>query len=302
MVNSSKCCFRMGHNVQQTIATLVLLFLISNVDCAHILAFTAIAVKSHFILMDPLLQALAARGHQLTVYTSFPKDSTPPNVTHVDCGTGRTVYFNNIEYDVAQSVMANEFDSVHHLFDTVNEDCEFVYKTVKFGAFANKKINLVIAEMFAGDCFVHIAHKLGVPLVSMATNVPMPWTCDKFGLPDNPAYIPNSLSSYTPDMNLSQRIRNTLVLVYGKLMFAFVSNPISQAYAEGYYQEPLPWVEDVARNSSLLLVNSHFSLSHSRPFPPNVVEIGGMHIGEKRALPKVSCMYSFEVTISIYLN
>lgn len=271
-----------------------LLALVYVGDCAHILAIVPLAVKSHYILMEPLLRALAARGHQLTVYTSFPNNSPMDNFTYIDCATGRHTFENNLDYEQFQSAMGNAFGSVHHLFRTANEDCEFVYKKSKLEAIANKTFDLVIVEMFASDCFVHSAYRLGVPLVSIATNVPMPWTSDNFGLPDNPSYIPNSLSSYTPDMNLWQRVMNTLILFYGKIMFKFVSNPTSQRYAEDFYQEHLPWVEDIAKNSSLLLVNSHFSLSHSRPLPPHVVEVGGMHIKEKQPLPEVCHVLELE--------
>jgi glucuronosyltransferase len=40
-------------------------------------------------------------------------------------------------------------------------------------------------------------------------------------------------------------------------------------------------------SSSLVLLNSHFSLNHPRPLPPAVIEVGGLHVSRtKGKLPK----------------
>lgn len=44
----------------------------------------------------------------------------------------------------------------------------------------------------------------------------------------------------------------------------------------------IPDLRDLADNTSLIFVNQHFSFSGPRPLPPNVVEIGGIHIEQSR--------------------
>lgn len=44
----------------------------------------------------------------------------------------------------------------------------------------------------------------------------------------------------------------------------------------------IPDLRDLADNTSLIFVNQHFSFAGPRPLPPNVVEIGGIHIKQSR--------------------
>lgn len=48
----------------------------------------------------------------------------------------------------------------------------------------------------------------------------------------------------------------------------------------------LPDLRDLSDSTSLIFVNQHFSFAGPRPLPPNVVEIGGIHIKESpQSLP-----------------
>lgn len=54
----------------------------------------------------------------------------------------------------------------------------------------------------------------------------------------------------------------------------------------------IPDVHDLAKNTKLLFVNQHFALHGPRPLPPNVIEIGGIHIEKTRKpLPTVKPIY-----------
>lgn len=265
------------------------LCLVSAGHCSRILAILPIPVKSHYLVMEPLLQALAARGHQVTVYSSFPQKTPLPNLTDIDISHGRRLHVNNFNYSQMKFLLGNAVKDMHHTMRLTLNDCqEVLNKTrLKYFDYKKEKYDLLITEMFSADCYVHFANRLNVPLVSMVTSLPHPWISDKFGLPDDSAYIPNCLSDLPPDMSLLQRIKNTIILTYAKVMYNSVSNARSQQLAEDYFQERLPWVGDVANNSSLLLVNTYLSLSQSRPLPPNVISVGGIHIKDQQPLPKV---------------
>lgn len=53
-------------------------------DSAQILAFMPIAAKSHWNVVDVVLQTLVARGHNVTAITPFVKNKTVKNYTEVD--------------------------------------------------------------------------------------------------------------------------------------------------------------------------------------------------------------------------
>lgn len=56
----------------------------SHVDGAQILALMPVAAKSHWNVMDSVLQTLVAGGHNVTVLTPFLKDEPIANYTELD--------------------------------------------------------------------------------------------------------------------------------------------------------------------------------------------------------------------------
>lgn len=62
----------------------------------------------------------------------------------------------------------------------------------------------------------------------------------------------------------------------------------SDAMARKYLNDDsMPYLGDLMHETSLMLVNTHYSLSGSKAFPPTVVEIGGVHIREPKPLDEV---------------
>lgn len=73
----------------------------------------------------------------------------------------------------------------------------------------------------------------------------------------------------------------------------------SNAVAKNFFGEDLPDLRELAQNTSLFLVNSHFSTNQARPTVPNFIEVAGLHASQPKALPKVifvslenNCCYS----------
>lgn len=54
------------------------------------------------------------------------------------------------------------------------------------------------------------------------------------------------------------------------------------------FGDDMPSVTDIGKKISLLLVNTHYSLSGPRSLSPKVIEVGGVHIKEPKAIDEVS--------------
>lgn len=50
----------------------------------------------------------------------------------------------------------------------------------------------------------------------------------------------------------------------------------------------MPDIRDLVQQTSLILVNQHYSLSGAKPLSPAVIEIGGIHIQKPKTLELVS--------------
>lgn len=110
------------------------------------------------------------------------------------------------------------------------------------------------------------------------------------GQPQNPAYVPTNVDIYNDKMTLTERVKNAFSLFCMQVAYHYFFLPREQALAEVHFGPGLPPLAEIAKNTSLLLANVHFSLNLPRPVVPQMVEVGGIHIQPPRPLPKVSCL------------
>lgn len=54
------------------------------------------------------------------------------------------------------------------------------------------------------------------------------------------------------------------------------------------FGETFPSVTELSKHISIMFVNTHYSLIGPKPLPPTVVEVGGVHIKEPKAIDEVS--------------
>lgn len=69
------------------------------------------------------------------------------------------------------------------------------------------------------------------------------------------------------------------------LMYRFIFVPQAQAVAEKKFG-PIPSVNDLAANTSIVFVNTHFTLNGPRPWNPNIIEVGGINVVPPMPLPQ----------------
>ncbi|XP_046661711.1 UDP-glucosyltransferase 2-like [Homalodisca vitripennis] len=267
----------------------LLLLAAGTSDCARILVMQPHNARSHSIAVEPLFEELASRGHHLTLVTSFPHKPPLPNLYEIDVSYRLRPMISNFSFEAINRLMPNSFQSPLFMSDLELYLCNNSYSEPQVQKLldSDEKFDLVITEIFSSDCFAPLAHRFNAPLVSVVTSCSLPWVADRVGLPDNPSYIPNYLAGLPTNMDLYQRVYNTVLLVWAKLVHRYYAIPQSQNMANEVYGSSTPPINDLIKNTSLVLVNSHISLSLSRPFPPNVVEIGGIHIrNTSNSLPK----------------
>lgn len=149
--------------------------------------------------------------------------------------------------------------------------------------------DVILHEHFNTECFLVLNHIFKAPSIGLAPCTVMPWNNNRYGIPTNPSYIPINLLPFSDNMTFWERLVNTVnYFLHSYLMANFLQTRPADALIKKYFGDNMPSVEDLARNVSLYLVNSHFSLNKPRPFPPNVIEIAGAHLDKPKPLPPVS--------------
>jgi glucuronosyltransferase len=88
-------------------------------------------------------------------------------------------------------------------------------------------------------------------------------------------------------MSFSERLINVIANVAMKTIFSVTERIVTEGYVHKHIGNDVPPLSVIARNTSLLLVNTHFSLNRPRPLVPGIVEVGGLHLKPPKKLPKV---------------
>lgn len=233
--------------------------------------------------MAPLFQELSARGHEVIVVSSFPR----PNSRDIDLSSVLPVAINNYTMETVTEKMPNLYKTVHFISEISINACIKLLKDERVLNILNEKFDLVIGEIFGSDLTNYLAYRMKVPVINFVTSIALPWISERTGLPDNPAYIPNYFVDYGTNMSFLERAYNTFTLMYEKIAYYYYCDLPTHRIVQEFFGEEPPSPEEVNRYTSLVFINSHFSLSHSRPFTPNVIEVGGIHIKEKQNLPQV---------------
>ncbi|XP_053677533.1 UDP-glycosyltransferase UGT5-like [Anopheles nili] len=258
-------------------------------DGAKILGIFPTSSRSHYIVGSALMKELARRGHEVTVISPFPQKKPLKNYRDIDV-TGA---------DEAVK------DLVPNLLDMANQGIwESITLTYKFGQMlanitlqhpnvgkliaSNEKFDLVVMENFLNDAHLGFAHHFKAPCVALSTFGASRWTNDMVGTPSPISYVPHPFLSFTDRMSFVQRIGNTLMNVMDMVLGQLLDYPVQSAMYEEAFPDPKPTLEQLRRSSvSLVLLNNHFSLSYPRPYVPNMIEVGGMHVNRKpKPLPE----------------
>uniref|UniRef100_A0A1B6GDR0 UDP-glucuronosyltransferase n=1 Tax=Cuerna arida TaxID=1464854 RepID=A0A1B6GDR0_9HEMI len=88
-------------------------------------------------------------------------------------------------------------------------------------------------------------------------------------------------------MTLYQRTVNTVAWLMSTIAIHPLNYDLNNAPIQHYLDASAPTVQDIINSrTSLVMVNSHFSMLQSRPLVPNFVEIGGIHIKDAKPIPK----------------
>ena len=271
----------------------LILFIVNTFHCvepARILSVFAHIGKSHFDVFEPYLEQLALRGHEVVSISHFPRKQPLQNFRDIDL---RGTFVINNTVDIIDLNLLQDFGNVESLLMLSywgELACEgtFQHPEVQKLLHSDIKFDLLVTEMFNTDCFLSLAHKFKIPVITFSTCVFMPWHPDRIGEPDNPSYIPIQFVKSSCRMDFSERLLNTFWQVFHKIGSYYLMNIRAHKVASKYFDDSLPPLSELARNTSLVFSNNHFSVNGPRPHVPGVIEIGGIHIKPAKKLPKVS--------------
>lgn len=144
-----------------------------------------------------------------------------------------------------------------------------------------EQFDVIIMEIFLNDAMFGFGHHFNAPIIGLSTFGSSQRTNDLVGTPAPLSYVTNFRLSYTDRMTFSQRLVNVWYGMVEKFHKFFIYMPIQLKIYEDIFSNPKPPLDALRVNVSLVLLNSHFSLNYPKPYVPNMIEVGGMHINSK---------------------
>lgn len=98
--------------------------------------------------------------------------------------------------------------------------------------------------------------------------------------------VPNLMTDFTQHMTFLERAINPLNFLFYRILFSLTMLPAADNLLQEFFPG-MPPLETLYYNSSLTLINGHFSIDGQTPLLPSQVEIGTINAKRPEPLPQV---------------
>lgn len=262
-------------------------------NSARILAVFVFPGRSHWMMIDAILNGLLDRGHHVTTIANYPLSRQHANYTDFRVAPIYDFWKKSVKveslYDLTEI-------SIHQmlmdfLFSLGLETAEYGFTRENVKEFILKDeshFDLILAEQFYQEAYLMFAHKYKAPIVTVGTFGFAHYMGPMMGMMNMYSHVPHEFLPLMDKMTFPQRIYNTAVSLYEQTLRAFYYLPKQEAMAKqnfGHLPGPLPKVVDLERQVSVILLNSYYPLTAARARVPGMIQVGGLHIKEPKPLP-----------------
>ncbi|XP_062549713.1 UDP-glycosyltransferase UGT5-like [Armigeres subalbatus] len=257
-------------------------------EAANILGVLPTWAKSHYIIGAEYMRSLALAGHNVTVVTPFQLADAPPSYREIvmdgilDASAG--LEKNYFKYKEGSFIMILSM-LYNGLADTT---CNFVLKHPKVASLmkSDQQFDAVIVESFMTESIYGLAQHFNAPLIVFSTLGSNLWTNGLVGASAPFSTVAHLMLGLTDQMNFWERMLNTVVGISEQIYYeAVYLRRQKRFYDEAFPQASMSF-EQQLKNTSLVLLNQHFAIGSARSYPPNMVEVGGIHIRKIQPLPE----------------
>lgn len=259
----------------------------SNAD--RILVLAPVCSKSHKISFMPIAEALAEKGHQVTVVTPFPplSDHTVKNLTEITVGN----IFNDVSVDWFEIQRASTLKfligTMMQFRQIMKEGYDNLMKNEEFKKIIESRAaDLIIVDAILNDFVLPIVDHFKVPFIFFCPSSGVHWVINAANAPQEYATVPTGLGDNHNEMTFMERLVNFLSgEVFLVLQKHFIFKMLDD-YAKKDFPGSRP-IAEIERDSQLCFINAHPATAWTRSLPPNVVPISALHTRPAKPLPQV---------------
>ncbi|NXP58832.1 UD11 glucuronosyltransferase, partial [Chloropsis cyanopogon] len=249
---------------------------------------------SHWLSMKKLLIALSKRGHEIV--TIAPESKILIDSTGVyELKTYPVPLMKEDVEEHIRSLCAKSFSQEPFLVRFWKLLLEYRQSGTLFHASCKALLYNQELMKYIGDshfdalltdpvspCGQIIALHFSIPSVFFLRLIPCALEVRAAQGPDPPSYVPRMFSENTDHMTFSQRVKNFLIALSESFICHTAYSQFEELASE-FLQKPMTMTE-ILSHGSIWLRRIDFVLEYPMPIMPNMVFIGGIHCGEKKAL------------------
>ncbi|KAK7865281.1 hypothetical protein R5R35_012577 [Gryllus longicercus] len=262
-------------------------------SASNVLMILTTPTPSHHIWSSPLVEALAARGHNLTVLSPTPLK--PPRANVTDIVIEGSLEYTDADTDYHALTQISTLEWIRTTMEWYANSCNYSLSTKGvrqlFDYPDDFRFDLIVIEGSGGECLLGFVEKFGRPPVVAINGFGNPqWLNWNVGNPDHPAYVSHSQLTLRWPFSFTDKLKNVLMylatLYHYYVEFLPANDRMLHTYFAGAVASRAAPVAETLANVSVVLVNAHHSLDGARPFVPALVPIAGIHIKQPKPLPK----------------
>lgn len=276
------------------LVVLTLTYILSQTECAKILGVFPIPSVSHQVVYRALFKELHDRGHDVTVVTTDPIQINSTRYKQVDIGP--ISYSKWREYfDFAQQFGERKpfaYEAVDMFMEAFNKIFEAQMNQTNMQEFIQKDehFDLIAFEWLLTPAYYRLVCKYSAPYVGLTSLSALINGQESVGNPSHPGYLPELLLENLDSMNYYERVCSLLYYIWFKYKYYHVYLPQQEEISRRYIPGDCPYIGDIENNVSLVLANTHPTLTFPRPNVPAMIEFGGppLHMPPVKPLPSVS--------------
>lgn len=254
----------------------------------RILVLAPLCSKSHKISFMPIVEALAEKGHHVTVVTPFSTDNRVENVDEI-------VLENDIFKDLnidwfkmqRESTIESFIRTITMFQTTMKTGYELLMSNKEFRKILDSRdVDLVIVDAILNDFVLPVVEHLNVPYIFYCSASGVPWVMDAVNVPHQYASVPGGLGDNGSQMTFLERMGNLISIE----MFLLVRKIFWLDILDDRIRRDFPnsrSVSEIERDSQLCIINSHPATAWARPLPQNMVPIPALHTRPAKPLPQV---------------
>jgi len=261
-----------------------------SVTSYHVLVVNSMGTRSHLIQMAALVEELLERGNQVTsilfgglniqgenykeIVLPYDFKALVKEHSKMVMEKGGTGFFN-------PKMWLWSYKTRRDLWESVTQAL-FQDNRVKSLLDSKPVVDVVITVLHSGAIF---AEYFDCPIIQFSPAGPVPFQMVGTGNIMNPSIQPLITSPFIEPLTFYQRLTNHFSLATFDISMDYSADGIHEA--QKAIDKEIDHPKDILRKrTALVIACSHYVTHGSWPYLPNVIEVGGLHLKDAKALPE----------------